>query len=373
MKRFLSIVFVFVCACGGWAVFALWELPTAEDIKNFRPGLTTEVVDEQGNVLVQLFNTKNRLWVPYPEVSPSLIDAVVASEDDTFFEHKGLNLREMVNALLDDLKRWRFARGASTITQQLARNAFLTREKSLVRKTKEIILAMKMEKTLPKQRILELYLNEAEWGDSLYGAEAASRYYFDKHASDLTLAESAALAAMLPNPHYYNPFRRMDKVVQRQREILSRMFQYHIIDESRLAAALGQPLTLRPPDTGGLAVRTSSDNARKRCWEEVLEAYLAAKYGRDRLLSGGLRITVPLNTALQRALETVVPDQNSPSGLILLVAEGDIPRGFSCVENKKEADAAALALFRKDHLVTGLSFHLVDREWFLTKARLTAD
>jgi len=348
----------------------MWELPDEEVIKNYRPTLTSEVIDSQGNILAQYFRTENRLWVPLQDISPYLIDAVVIAEDDTFFQHKGLNYREIFNAMIDDLKRWRFARGASTITQQLARNAFLTRKKSLIRKMKEILLAIRIERTLTKQRILELYLNEVEWGDSIYGAEAASRYYLDKHVSELNLEESALLAAILPSPRAYNPFTHLERAAQRQKEILARMFQYHFIDDSQLASALNTAVVLRKKDNGHLPIWTSTDRKHKKCWEETLEKYIEAKIGKDRLYTTGLKITVTLSAPIQKALDKIEKKESSENPFVLIIAEGKTHRGFSCVKNKEEAVAMAKAIFRSDHIPRGASYHLVDREWFLTKASL---
>jgi len=370
MKRAFFIFFIVLCGFGGWVAFSLWELPEEGTIKEYRPSLTTEVIDPQGNILAQYFERENRLWIPLQDISPFLLDAVVVAEDDTFFQHRGLNYKEIVKAMIEDLKRWRFARGASTITQQLARNAFLTRRKSLVRKMREILLARRIERALTKQRILELYLNEVEWGDSIYGAEAASRYYFDKHASELTLTESALLAAMLPNPRYYNPYRHIDKALERQREILARMFQYHVIDSDALASSLNDPVVLRAPEKSRLPIWTSLDKKQKKCWETILEEYIIERFGQQRLYTEGLRIRVSINGSVQRALDDISSEDGQKSPLILLIAEGETPRGFSCVKNKEEANALARAFFRKDRHPKGYSFHLVDRNWFVTKARL---
>jgi len=370
VKRALFFFFLILCGLGGWVAFSLWDLPDEETVKNYRPTLTSEVLDPQGNILAQYFREENRLWVPLQDISPYLIDAVVVAEDDTFFQHKGLNYREIFNAMIDDLKRWRFARGASTITQQLARNAFLTRKKSLARKMKEVLLAIRIESTLTKQRILELYLNEVEWGDSIYGAEAASRYYLDKHVSELSLEESALLAAMLPNPRAYNPFNHLERALQRQKEILARMFQYHTIDDSQLATALNANVILRSQDNGHLPIWTSTDRRHRRCWEDTLEKYLEARIGIDRLYTAGLKITVTLSAPIQKALDKIATKETSETPLIFIIAEGKTPRGFACVKDEEEANATAKAIFRNDHVPMGASFHLVDREWFLTKASL---
>lgn len=139
-------------------------------------------------------------WVPISAVSPMLIKAVLIGEDDKFYQHEGFDYEALEQAFEKNLKQGRFAAGASTISQQLTKNLFLSPEKSLTRKAKEAILTWRMENTLSKRRILELYVNVAEWGDGIFGVEAASRHYFHKPASQLSSMEAARLAAVLPNP-----------------------------------------------------------------------------------------------------------------------------------------------------------------------------
>lgn len=139
-------------------------------------------------------------WVPISQVSPLLIKAVLIGEDDKFYQHEGFDYEALEQAFEKNLKQGRFAAGASTISQQLTKNLFLSPEKSLTRKAKEAILTWRMEHALSKRRILELYVNVAEWGDGIFGIEAASRHYFHKSASALTSMEAARLASVLPNP-----------------------------------------------------------------------------------------------------------------------------------------------------------------------------
>ncbi|MGE4265342.1 MAG: monofunctional biosynthetic peptidoglycan transglycosylase [Desulfovibrio sp.] len=139
-------------------------------------------------------------WVPLSRVSPLLIKAVLIGEDDKFYQHEGFDYEALEQAFEKNLKQGRFAAGASTISQQLTKNLFLSPEKSLTRKAKEAILTWRLENALSKRRILELYVNVAEWGDGIFGVEAASRHYFHKPASALTSMEAARLAAVLPNP-----------------------------------------------------------------------------------------------------------------------------------------------------------------------------
>jgi monofunctional biosynthetic peptidoglycan transglycosylase len=146
-----------------------------------------------------------RVWVPLSEISPYAVKAVIIAEDDKFWSHEGFDFEAIQKAIEKDLKKKRFKAGGSTISQQLAKNLYLTPARNPIRKLKEAILTWRLERNLSKRRIIELYLNVAEWGDGIFGIEAAARYYFGKGAGELTAREAAALAVVLPSPLRYNP------------------------------------------------------------------------------------------------------------------------------------------------------------------------
>ena len=168
-------------------------------------------------------------WVPFPKISPYLVKAVLIAEDDKFWKHEGFDYEAIQKAIEKDLKAKKFKSGGSTITQQLARNLYLSPEKSMIRKMSEAIITWRMEQTLSKKRILELYLNVVEWGDGIFGAEAASRHYYGKPSSELTPEEAARLAAVLPNPRKYNPVGDQRYVINRSNLIYSVMIQRGIV------------------------------------------------------------------------------------------------------------------------------------------------
>jgi len=168
-------------------------------------------------------------WAPFSKISPYLIKAVLIAEDDKFWKHEGFDYEAIQKAIEKDLKAKKFKSGGSTITQQLARNLFLTPEKSLIRKISEAVITWRMEKVLSKKRILELYLNVAEWGEGIFGAEAASRHYFGKSSSELTPQEAARLAAILPNPRRYSPMGDQRYVINRSNVIYSIMIQRGVV------------------------------------------------------------------------------------------------------------------------------------------------
>lgn len=212
--KVLGVVFFLV---GGVYLFLFAGLPDAEEIKNFQPSTTVNPERLNWN---KRPTDSIRIWVPLKRISPLLQKAVIISEDDVFYLHNGVNYETMKEAFRVNWERGRYVRGASTLTMQLARNAFLHKRKTLLRKIREIIVARRLEENLTKSRILELYLNIVEWGDGIYGAEAAARYYFGKSAINLNLAEATLLASMLPNPKYFNPFKRLKSVQKMQRRVI---------------------------------------------------------------------------------------------------------------------------------------------------------
>ena len=183
---------------------------------------------------------RNPYWTPYGAIPPALKKAVVASEDANFYVHEGVDYEAMKEAIKADLQKGKFVRGGSTITQQLAKNLFLTREKTVTRKVKELILARRLDDALSKARILELYLNVVELGPMVYGVGHAARYYFGKPASELTVRECAFLAAMLPGPKVFNPYRKMDRVVKRANRLLRRMVAARMITQEEYETALAE-------------------------------------------------------------------------------------------------------------------------------------
>jgi monofunctional biosynthetic peptidoglycan transglycosylase len=169
------------------------------------------------------------LWVPFSAISPYAVKAVIIAEDDKFWQHEGFDFEAMQKALEKDLKQKKLKAGGSTISQQLAKNLYLSPSKNPIRKLREAVLTRRIEKALSKRRILELYLNVVEWGDGIFGIEAAARHYFGKSAADLTPREAAKLAAVLPNPRRYRPTGTSRYVENQSERIYSIMVQRGIV------------------------------------------------------------------------------------------------------------------------------------------------
>lgn len=220
---------------------ALYRLPSVTALADRRLNMTIQVKDWKKNLHPFVVGPQNRWWTPAKNIPAEMEWAVIVTEDRNFYRHEGIDLNAIKNAIKYDLEKKRFARGASTITQQTAKNLFLSREKTISRKIKEIYLAKRMEQELTKGRILELYLNIVELGPMVYGIGHAAHYYFDKPASSLTARESAFLAAMLPGPQkVYNPYRHLDRVLKRSDMVLQLLRKKGVLTEGEYRQAMAE-------------------------------------------------------------------------------------------------------------------------------------
>ena len=324
-----------------WVVRTLSDLPDVTALKHYRPAAASEVLDRNGALLVHYFDRKFRIWAPIASIPDSVIQAVVTAEDDTFFGHQGINYKAVWEALRHDVQKKRFARGGSTITQQMIKNVLLSKEKTLTRKVREFVLARKAEEVLTKRQILEIYLNEVEWGDNIYGIEAAGRYYFDKHATELTKAEAALLAGMLPSPRYYNPYKRMDKARKRQEQVLFNMFQAKLMTQDEYGQAMDAPVALREASSRRFDLSMLSEGSGRPCHLKALEEVLLSYVGEYGLYRQGLKIRTTIDRSLQDGLVASsstgavspadVPDR------VLLMKEGNEIRALSCADNEEQA------------------------------------
>jgi monofunctional biosynthetic peptidoglycan transglycosylase len=246
MWYWTKIIFlVFAGAVGLWLIYELIMFPNISKLREENPTTTSLIEYRISEAVAEGREPKKvMIWTPIEQISPNLQRAVMAGEDTRFFQHHGFDWDAIQNAWDEGMKEGEreakeegdydpndwippmpdFKRGASTITQQLAKNLFLSEQRSFLRKGREAVYTYFLERELSKKRILELYLNVIEWGDGIYGAEAASRYYFKKSASDLSRDEAAFLAAMIPSPlNVFNPAKNRKRVVRRQRVILKGM------------------------------------------------------------------------------------------------------------------------------------------------------
>ena len=241
MKRIFLLLLLAAGAYLLYIVVSLSLMQPVSDLADRKFTTTIQVKDWQGDFHPFVIGPKNRNWTPSKRIPPEMKWAVILAEDSNFYKHEGFDVKAIKEAIKYDLEKKSFARGASTITQQTAKNLFLSREKTLTRKVKEIYLAWRMEQELTKGRIIELYLNAVELGPMVYGIGHASRYYFGKSASALTPRECAFLAAMLPGPRLaYNPYKNLSKVLKRSDMILKLLRRKGVLEEGEYHAALAQ-------------------------------------------------------------------------------------------------------------------------------------
>jgi len=223
--RFIWRGFMAVLAVGfACAAYVYLTLPDVRVLRTQNPP-TTAFMELRSQQAIERGETPRRVqrWITYGRISQNLVRAVLVAEDATFWQHDGIDFQQLKESMETNLERMEFARGASTITQQLAKNLYLSPSKNPVRKIREILIARRLEAELSKQRILELYLNVIEWGNGIYGADAAARAYFGKSAAELSAQESALLAASIPNTRLFNPARPSARLRNRQEMVLRRM------------------------------------------------------------------------------------------------------------------------------------------------------
>lgn len=268
LKKIILIVVGLVVLFAAYIGISLLSLPSVDTLKNRRISMKIQVKDWKGNYHPLYVGPKNAYWTPSAAIPPEMKWAVILAEDSNFYRHEGIDVKAIKNAIKYDLEKKSFDRGASTITQQVAKNLFLSREKTISRKIKEIILAHRMEEELTKGRILELYLNVVELGPMVYGIGQGAHYYFGKSASSLTPRECAFLAAMLPGPRLaYNPYRNLQKVVRRSNMILRLLRRKGVLSQTEYRIALAQE-----PNITGMQRKVEESIQRQELFENVSSA-----------------------------------------------------------------------------------------------------
>ena len=293
----LGLSAVFGAMCGLMVVYSI-DLPQMEDLARYRPNTTTELLDVHGKVFGS-FALERRVVVPYSEFPLVLRQAIISIEDKSFERNWGVNLVRAVGAAYRDLHAKGRAQGASTITMQLARNLFLSSEKTYGRKIQEVILSMQIERRFTKEQIFALYANQIYLGRGTYGFEAGAQYYFNKHARDLTLPEAALLAALPKGPEYYSPVRFPDRALRRRNLVLSEMLSDGKITQQQADAAMAAPL--------GLHIEAAPNSVAPYFVEEV-RRQLEKEYGVEEVHGAGLRVYTTLDLNLQLVANKAVLD-----------------------------------------------------------------
>jgi penicillin-binding protein 1A len=300
--RFLFGLLVLLSAAVGAAAGLLLvystDLPQVEELERYRPSSVTELYDGQGRV-IGTFALQRRVIAAYDDYPEVLRNALVSIEDKDFYRHSGVNLWRIVGAAYRDLESGGKVQGASTLTMQLARNLFLSPDRSFYRKVQETLLAIQIERRFTKPQIFTLYANQIFLGHGAYGYEAASEYYFSKPAKQLKLEEAALLAGLPKAPQYYSPINHPERALKRRNLVLNAMLEDGKITAAQAAEAKGKPIVLdlqRDP------------NSLAPYYVEEIRRYLEAKYGSDQVHEGGLRVYTSLDTNLQKSARQALLD-----------------------------------------------------------------
>ncbi len=290
------LVGVALGAVTGLVLSRFVQLPAVEALTTYRPSAATQVLADDGSVIATFANER-RIPLPPDQVPQLFKNAVVAAEDADFYHHLGVDPRGMARAALRNLFRLRWSQGASTLTQQLARTLFLTPEKKLIRKLKEMLLAVEIEQRFSKDQILTLYVNQVYFGHGVYGVEAASRFFFGKPAAQLTLPEAAMLAGIIQRNVQQSPLRYPDRALARRNYVLNRMLEEHMIDEAAYRSALAAPLD---------AKAHYDRNPTAAYFVEEVRRSVEDTYGTREILEGGLTVKTTVDPALQSAAENAL-------------------------------------------------------------------
>ena len=309
--RFLGFMFaaamiVFIAVAGA-AAFVLWkvssELPDYEVLAKYEPPVMTRIHANDGALIAE-FSRERRIYVPMTAIPACIIDAFISAEDKNFYQHGGLDVQGIIRAVvtnMSNLQSGRRAVGASTITQQVAKNFLLTSDQTVERKLKEAILAIRIERAFTKEQILELYLNEIYLGVGSYGVAAAAQTYWDKALNELTLADCAYLATLPKAPSNYDPFKFPDRAVARRNWVIDRIVENGLATKDEGEAAKAQPLGVIKRQAGPKIF--ASEYFAEEVRREILD-----RFGEDKLYGGGLSVRTTLDPRLQKLARKALID-----------------------------------------------------------------
>ena len=298
LKSFVIIIFSLSFLSFFSVLLILWffalDLPNYRFLENYKPPVSTKVYSASGNLIAN-FSTENRTFVSIDSIPKNVINAFLSAEDKNFFAHPGIDAKGITRAVFKNIKNFilnQRLEGASTITQQVAKNFLLTSDISFSRKIKEAILAFRIEKHLTKKRILELYLNEIYLGERSYGVAAASMTYFDKPLQELSIAESALLATLPKAPSTYNPYRNFSSTLKRKNWVLERMLENNFIDKDLYSFEVNRKIVLKKK-----LINLKKENS---FYTEEVRRKLFSLYGNDVLYKNGLYVKTSLDEQLQK-------------------------------------------------------------------------
>ena len=292
----MAVLVVVVVTGLGVAASAVWvltilpgSLPSVSQLERFDASEGTKVYDDNDELITE-FHVERRIFVPLAQIPKALREAIIATEDARFYSHYGVDPMGIARAVYQNFRRGRIVEGGSTITQQLAKVLFLTPDKSLERKLKEAVLALELERRYPKDRIIEMYLNQIYFGHGAFGVEAAARTFFGKSVTELSLAESTLLAGLPKAPSTYSPFEHPEAAKRRRATVLARMVDVGSLPAPQAKKASDSALGLIPPERR----RTTGQH-----YLEYVQQQLEAQYGADLVFKGGMQVYTTLSPVMQ--------------------------------------------------------------------------
>src|SRR6202521_1471757 len=294
----LFLIAALVGATAGLMLVYTTDLPQVDALEAYRPSSVTELYDDHSRVIGS-FALQRRVVASYEDFPSALRDALVSIEDKDFYRHSGVNFWRIIGAAYRDIESAGKVQGASTLTMQLARNLFLSPDRSFHRKVQETMLAIQIERRFTKPQIFTLYANQIFLGHGVYGFEAASEYYFGKPAKQLTLEEAALLAGLPKAPQIYSPINHPDRAIKRRNLVINGMLEDGKITAQQAVEARNKPIELR---------LQHDPNSLAPYFVEEIRRYLENKYGSDQVHQGGLRVHTSLDMGLQRTANQAVLD-----------------------------------------------------------------
>jgi membrane peptidoglycan carboxypeptidase len=295
----LGTAFILFFLGGGVIWASTLKLPDFRAFEERKRAQSTKIFDRTGEVLLyDVYRDVKRTLVPIDQISIHAQNATIAIEDSDFYNHKGVVPTAILRAFVANIKSGELAQGGSTITQQVIKLTLLTKDKRLTRKIKEAILALKLEQTLTKEEILELYFNESPYGGNLYGIEEAAQVFFKKPASEVTLTEAAYLAAIPNAPTYYSPYgKNLDKLENRKNLVLRRMKENGFITDEEFTTSIAEKIAFQPNTTRSI---------KAPHFVFYVIDQLKEKFGEDAVLNDGFRVITTLDWKLQEKAEEIV-------------------------------------------------------------------
>src|SRR5262245_45728646 len=356
---FAASMIVFVAAAAA-AAFVLWkaskDLPDYEVLAKYEPPVMTRIHANDGNLIAE-FARERRIYVPFNAIPDRVVDAFISAEDKNFYQHGGLDIQGILRAAVTNLSKAQSGShmvGASTITQQVAKNFLLSNDQTMERKLKEAILAIRIERAFTKEQILELYLNEIYLGAGAYGVAAAAQTYWDKSLNELSIADCAYLATLPKAPSNYNPFRFPERAIERRNWVVDRMVENGFVTKEDGEKAKAEPLGVQVRQTG--ARLAASEFFAEEVRRDIIDIF-----GEDKLYGGGLSVRTTLDPGMQKIARKTLVDglvaydhRHGWRGVVKNVSlEGDWGKTLAVINVWPDIDPWRLAVVPQGNKETG--------------------